>query len=388
MWFSILFFVFLAAIIIAITAQEEEEVSSQFALNAERLHKFAIYNAGEKLILNVLMPGNLQKQIKVFCEENDLEKDCYRIFKHFNNHLRNNLNETGRGCVMGINAGIFYPYSDPKPKVVEFLTEPPMHILLSQDWPSDDRMSNFIMRNRQWGPMDQFTDLMQGQTNAVILDIGGNIGVQALHGAFLGHRVFTFEPFPSILKVLEWNVLNNCVEDRVTIVRAALSNSVGTVGMAYDPQDVGHTIVDSSGGEENLVPTLMLDYFAPVWREKVHLMKIDVEGFECAVLEGAAAFMTSQYAPEFILFECFPAMLTLHGCSAGRLLQMVYDYGYEDMFAYNEFDSDTDFARATQYERDIIPNERITPDMFESYTSFTYREIRAQKKRTAAAASS
>ena len=182
--------------------------------------------------------------------------------------------------------------------------------------------------------------------------------------------------------MLEWNVMNNCVEDKVKIFKAALFNVVGTLGMLFDPTDVGHTIVDYYGTHKNVVPTLMLDYFPPVWKEKVFLMKIDVEGFECKVLEGASSFMMSEYSPEVILFECFPYFLGVHGCSSTQLLQMVYDFGYVEMYAYNEFDNNIDFKTATQYEKDIVPNQKITPDMFSSYHSFAYREIRATRRKT------
>ncbi|MDX1964358.1 MAG: FkbM family methyltransferase [Pirellulales bacterium] len=111
------------------------------------------------------------------------------------------------------------------------------------------------------------------------VDIGAHVGTwsKALVQKF--QRVIAFEPLPQLRACLEKNV----VSDRLQIIPIALGNEHGAVSFSYDEAHSGATHVEP--GKAGLIPLGMLDDFR---LEEVDFIKIDTEGFELPVLQGAA----------------------------------------------------------------------------------------------------
>lgn len=120
-----------------------------------------------------------------------------------------------------------------------------------------------------------------------VFDIGANAGFYTLAFARLvGHsgHVWAFEPYSenvcNLLRHVRLNALAN-----VTVVQAALASSVGISGFSIAQSNSMGGISDTA---EYLVPTLTLDGFLKQCAAPIpDLMKIDVEGAESLVLEGA-----------------------------------------------------------------------------------------------------
>jgi FkbM family methyltransferase len=121
----------------------------------------------------------------------------------------------------------------------------------------------------------------------VALDIGGNVGSYAFLLQQLAAKVVVMEPNPELAAEL-----TRSLGERVTIVQAAASNVVGRT-MLRMPRDklLGGlaTISDDNRLSEHdtvsiEVPTKTVDSLALV---DVGFIKIDVEGAEAQVLEGA-----------------------------------------------------------------------------------------------------
>lgn len=121
------------------------------------------------------------------------------------------------------------------------------------------------------------------------IDVGGNRGTYAFRLARLGARIEVFEPNPVCL-----NVLKHWAQGRANIhVHAvALSNRSGVatlhipIGAAGVEHDASASIEHSSPGavRDEVVPLATLDSFGFA---DAALIKIDVEGHEHAVIEGA-----------------------------------------------------------------------------------------------------
>lgn len=133
--------------------------------------------------------------------------------------------------------------------------------------------------------------------DAVVLDVGGNIGLTALLLAGLcpDGEVHAFEALPRNAGYLRQNVrLNeqrNCtvVEAAVgdTIGRAAVSGSGSAAQVAPDASgDVPLTTLDSYAGQRGMT--------------RLDFIKIDVEGYEPAVLEGAAGLI-ERFRPPILM---------------------------------------------------------------------------------------
>jgi FkbM family methyltransferase len=136
----------------------------------------------------------------------------------------------------------------------------------------------------------------------VCLDIGANIGYfTLLLGALVGPRgtVIAYEPDPSNYQLLLRNVLHNNYDKRVVCEQLALSNYSGTANFFRSAISSGMHTCSSLMQEqfptyENpeviTVPCMTLDDYFPL-AEHITFIKLDVEGFELQVLEGATDFL-------------------------------------------------------------------------------------------------
>lgn len=141
--------------------------------------------------------------------------------------------------------------------------------------------------------------------DAVVLDVGANIGAFALPLAAAARRgvVHAFEPATATVQRLRRHLQLNGL-DNVVVNHCAVSDRTGTLSL-WIPADEwkgrlfnsGRTSVhvgrQQQGWREESVPCLRLDdYVAGQSLQRVDAIKIDVEGAELDVLEGARELLT------------------------------------------------------------------------------------------------
>lgn len=118
--------------------------------------------------------------------------------------------------------------------------------------------------------------------NGVVYDIGANIGLTSIAATQRGCRVFAFEPAPRALEALRANTLSR---PDVSVVSTAIGASSGRIAFTESPFLAG-SHVDDEGA--TLVSIRSLDDWRAETRAPLpDLVKIDVEGHEPAVLDGA-----------------------------------------------------------------------------------------------------
>jgi FkbM family methyltransferase len=131
---------------------------------------------------------------------------------------------------------------------------------------------------------------------SVLYDVGANIGFYSLLAARQGAQVFAFEPDVQNAESLESHARLNSLGAKIEIIRAAVFSTSGFVALEPADSARGHGNAHVGTNTKSLnprvqVPCTTLDDFA---REHSvpDAIKIDVEGAESNVLEGAEELFT------------------------------------------------------------------------------------------------
>lgn len=166
------------------------------------------------------------------------------------------------------------------------------------------------------------------QTDDHILDIGANIGYFSLLFASLTEvsgQVIAAEPDPTNIVLLERNIERNGFDhDSVGIVQKAISDHIGTTKFYRDSKSKGaHSIeqTDNTDGDSITVETTTVDELID---STIDIIKIDVEGAENRVLDGATNTI-QEYRP-VIVFEMAPPIWS---SSPVETLQGLKQQGYK-----------------------------------------------------------
>ena len=169
-----------------------------------------------------------------------------------------------------------------------------------------------------------------------VAEVGASVGLYAL--AFAGRvgaggNVTAFEPDPESASALEANVGVNGWKDRVTVIRAAVGQSSGQArfAAARGLESRIETRADRGVGVIT-VPMVTLD--EALAGRRIDLIKIDVEGFEQQVIEGARTVLREEHRrPRAILVEVHPFAWAETGTTSASFLASLDDAGYrvEDM---------------------------------------------------------
>lgn len=146
-------------------------------------------------------------------------------------------------------------------------------------------------RHLSWNPEEYSAFRAVVQRGMTVLDIGANAGAYTLlFATWVGDKgcVFAFEPAAEARQGLRVHVDLNGFDDRVTIVEAAVSGSVGTAAFAIHPSGGASSLaLDSLDDVRRVnVATETIDNFCKVRELLPAVIKIDVEGSELDVLRG------------------------------------------------------------------------------------------------------
>jgi FkbM family methyltransferase len=148
------------------------------------------------------------------------------------------------------------------------------------------------------------------------VDIGANVGAYTILAAKnAGAEVISFEPIPSTFEKLRRNVEANGVGERVDLQRYGVGDKTGTLRFTMSMDAINHVLRDdevTDGTEAVEVPVGILDILLK--DRHPALMKIDVEGFEWPVLNGAGSVLSSPSLKALII--------ELNGCGA--------QYGFDE----------------------------------------------------------
>lgn len=119
------------------------------------------------------------------------------------------------------------------------------------------------------------------------VDVGANVGSYSiLAGAVIGCKGCAIEPVPGTFGRLVENMRLNHLEDRFSLVNSAVGEEQGSVRFSSASDTMNHVIAE----DENRQDVIEVDV-APLDEilkgREPGMIKIDVEGFETAVIAGA-----------------------------------------------------------------------------------------------------
>jgi FkbM family methyltransferase len=153
----------------------------------------------------------------------------------------------------------------------------------------------------------------------VFVDIGANIGtatIQAIvhHGA---HGAVAFEPDEDNLRLLHHNLLANGLTERVTVIQAAVTDTIGPVAFEHATNNSGdHRVRVARAAADDVfaestravttVPGVTLDsqvQTGALQLDRVALVSIDTQGHEAHVLAGASSLCASDIP---VMLEFWP----------------------------------------------------------------------------------
>ena len=138
----------------------------------------------------------------------------------------------------------------------------------------------------------------------VALDIGANLGNHSIFFAgVLGLQVHSFEPLAQTYNLLQQNIKINEFENKIFTNNSAVGAENGWCEIEnVDQANLGSTTVSRS--QNGKIPLVTIDsYLSEInFSGNIKLIKIDVEGFEVSVLNGA--MKTIKLFKPLLIIEC------------------------------------------------------------------------------------
>ena len=121
----------------------------------------------------------------------------------------------------------------------------------------------------------------------LFVDIGANIGSYSLLAAAAGAQALAFEPIPTTFLALIRNIRFNGLENQIDARNMGLGAEASTLEFTAGLDTVNHVVSQEDRGAYSInVPVDTLDNC--LGNSKAAVIKIDVEGFETSVLQGAS----------------------------------------------------------------------------------------------------
>lgn len=150
--------------------------------------------------------------------------------------------------------------------------------------------------------------------SSIFVDIGANIGLYTKYISPLVKQVKSFEPVPFTFDMLSKNVAKFELGN-VELNQVAISSSDGEATIEVPIQGGARNYYraslelsnsDNSSEMKIRVPTKTIDSLFLIQIEEISFIKIDVEGHELSVINGAASFLKSTHCAWLIEIDGNP----------------------------------------------------------------------------------
>lgn len=182
-----------------------------------------------------------------------------------------------------------------------------------------------------------------------VIDVGANCGVlTALAAKHVGPtgRVISIEAVPSNAKLLANTVRHNKIDEIVTMVAKAASDTTAPLRIYLDGDNSGTHSVGKRTPQFVDVPATTVDALvSDLGSQRVDVVKIDVEGYEAQVFAGA--FQTLSTFKPIVFAEFDSDMITAAGGSPDDVASTLAEHG--SMYLIDERTE-----QITEIDRDVL----------------------------------
>jgi FkbM family methyltransferase len=217
---------------------------------------------------------------------------------------------------------------------------------LDPSFAADANLLYFLQQGKLYEPEVTKVFALVLREGDTVVDVGANVGWFTLLAASLvgpGGKVVACEPGPDNRAKLQANIDASGFTPRVQVVWQPISDRAETVEFHLNADSSGgHALWDPGLWHDNErsrasprsihVSSASLDELLHDGKE-IRLIKIDVEGAEQRVLQGAHALMASQ-RPPFVFAELHPFALARFGHSQESLRALMAGHGYATFLTY------------------------------------------------------
>lgn len=154
-----------------------------------------------------------------------------------------------------------------------------------------------------------------------VIDVGANVGNHTVYlAAVTGCHVTAFEPNPVLSEAIRASARMNGLDDRILVHQAGVGAAAGRGRFTHlDQSNLGAQHIEISDGADSPVEIVSLDGLN--WLHRIQAIKIDVEGMELAVLQGAIHLIERDHPTIYVEcqteldFEAIHDFLSGHGYS-------------------------------------------------------------------------
>lgn len=190
----------------------------------------------------------------------------------------------------------------------------------------------------------------------LFVDIGANVGSYTiLAGASAGANVIAFEPVPETFEKLKTNIILNNLSQKVKCINEGIGKEQDILKFTTDLGPINHALSDKEDRPDcAAVKVDKLDSHLRGMRP--FLLKIDVEGYETPVLEGAD-FVLAQPTLYSVIME-LNGSGKRYGFNEGAIVRKMRNYGFQK-YSYDPFsrtlsnlNDDTNMEGNTLFIRD------------------------------------
>ena len=201
-----------------------------------------------------------------------------------------------------------------------------------------------------WKGLTSNTKGLTSNTNSskYLIDVGANVGLTSIVPAKLGFRVVGFEPEMLNLVFLRRSICSNGdqVRRNYNLIEAAVGAKSGQTTFHVAPRSDGSSISEAAASQGSkttsiTVPIVTIDEWFedhPEYRpEDCAYMKLDVQGFELRVLEGARKFLLKASYDLIVRVEIEGDLEMMAIGSTGGVHVIMKELGYKVVAEVGDF---------------------------------------------------